>query len=310
MRILLFIVLLFQPVIWFGQNNGKNVFETHRNTDRSVDTLRLVFEDNFDGTQIDDSKWRVIEGVVRDTKGSHEKQWYSPKNIYVSEGTLKVEARRESLQNMRYEIWEKDRMVPYTDSFEYSSGEIDSREQFGFGVYEIRCKIPRGKGFWPAFWMYGEKDGINNEIDVFEFWNQRGIFTKLSKNKLARVHNMTAHYKGRMSQKNYVGPEFSEDFHVFRVVWDECRIEWWMDGSFKRRITRYKKMRPYDIDCGDLKSQNDLEENVFPRDSVMGIIANLAIQSKDAAPDDSTPFPAIMEIDYIRYFEWAGRSTK
>ncbi len=39
--------------------------------------------------------------------------------------------------------------------FDYTSGMIYSNYKFDYGMFEIKCKIPKGKGFWPAFWMAG-----------------------------------------------------------------------------------------------------------------------------------------------------------
>ena len=52
--------------------------------------------------------------------------------------------------------------------------------------------------------MYGEVNGVNNEIDVFEFWNPHNMFGKYSPKKLSMIHHMTVHYNKKMSSKSYV----------------------------------------------------------------------------------------------------------
>jgi len=196
----------------------------------------LFFEDDFNGTSLDFSKWEVpYQGVIRDFNHQNEKQWYantgdSPSrplsnNIEVSNGTLKLIAKKETTAiSGNYTNWSSNPPVNYNSTFEYTSAEIDSKESFGFGKYEIRCKIPSGKGFWPAFWMYGEgAGGRNNEIDVFEFWKNN-----------TSDHNMTVHYDGSMCQSDYNGPDYSLDFHTFSVIWDNYKIEWYVDGELKR----------------------------------------------------------------------------
>jgi beta-glucanase (GH16 family) len=53
------------------------------------------------------------------------------------------------------------------ETFRFSSGEIWTDEKFFHGVYTARVKLPKGKGFWPAFWLYSGNPW--NEIDIFEF---------------------------------------------------------------------------------------------------------------------------------------------
>ncbi|MEO0075699.1 MAG: glycoside hydrolase family 16 protein [candidate division WOR-3 bacterium] len=185
-----------------------------------------VFEDNFDGNTLDLSKWTLpYQGVLRDFSHSKEKQWYAntgntpsvpiTNNIEVSNGTLKLIARRESppIVGTYVSDYSTNPWTYTTTNFDYSSAEIDSKYKFGYGMYEIRCKIPKGKGFWPAFWMYGENaNGVNNEIDVFEFWDNS-----------TNDHNMTVHYNGQMCLTDYNGPDYSQAFHTFTVIWDNYK---------------------------------------------------------------------------------------
>ena len=287
-----------------AQENTERV--TMKTGKKQVSEFQLVFSDEFNGDRLDEKKWHTAVGVFRDPEHRAEKQWYTSDNIEVSNGTLKLIAKREELKNQKFSVWIKDGMKPFSSDFEFTSAEIDSHEQFGYGMYEIRCKLPRGKGMWPAFWMYGESNGVNHEIDVFEFWNQKSPLRKFSPRKMSRVHNMTAHYKGGMTQENYKGPDYSEDFHIFSVVWSECKLDWYVDGELKRRITRFKKSRGEKLTCEEeLEKYQGTNENVFPRGQKLNIIANLALQSGDAKPLEADEFPAALEIDYIRYYKFS-----
>jgi len=86
------------------------------------------------------------------------------------------------------------------------------------------------------------------------------------------------------------------------VKWDDYKIDWYVDDTLKRRLTRYYNIIGQNVDCDGVHANNPyILEKTFPEDS-MTIIVNLAIQSGDYAPDSSTVFPAAMEIDYIRYY--------
>ncbi|HLU85624.1 MAG TPA: hypothetical protein VKZ45_09115 [Vicingaceae bacterium] len=54
----------------------------------------LAFEDNFDGNQIDLSKWDVKESVIRGF--SNPTAWMSSNNVEVSNGTLKLIATQNT----------------------------------------------------------------------------------------------------------------------------------------------------------------------------------------------------------------------
>ena len=266
----------------------------------------LFFEDNFNSTSLDFSKWEIpYQGVIRDFIHQNEKQWYAntgntpslpyDNNIEVSNGTLKLITRKETNPIIgSYTEWTASPPANYISTFEYTSAEIDSKESFGYGKYEIRCKIPKGKGFWPAFWMYGEGiNNRNNEIDVFEFWDNN-----------SSDHNMTVHYDGSMCHSDYNGPDYSKNFHIFTIVWDNYKIEWYVDGQLKRRSTKFYTLLGQPVDCNSAKAfQPYIMNEVFPRDN-MQIIVNLAIQNNaNYRPDDSTDFPSVLEIDYIKYYK-------
>ena len=268
----------------------------------------LVFEDNFNGISLDFSKWDIpYQGVIRDFKHENEKQWYVntadssslaiSNNLEVSEGTLKLIAKKEQIPiEGSYTLWTVDPPENYTSQFEYTSAEINSKEYYGYGKYEVRCKVPGGKGFWSAFWMYGEGvSSRNNEIDVFEFWDND-----------TKDHNMTIHYDGSMCHSDYNGSDYSKKFHTYTVIWDNYKIEWFVDGDLKRRSTKFYTILGQPVDCNTVKvNQPYILNSIHPKDNLK-IIANLAIQNdEDYFPDASTPFPSVLEIDFIRYYKKA-----
>lgn len=140
--------------------------------------------------------------------------------------------------------------------------------------------------------MYGVGSGsVNNEIDVFEFWDDN-----------TNKHHMTVHYNGQMCGTDYNGPDYSSSFHTFTVVWNNYKIEWYVDGNLKRRSTKFYTMLGQTVDCNGIQAFGQyIMDKVFPKDP-MNIIANVAIQTGTFAPDNSTTFPNSMEIDYIRYY--------
>lgn len=296
---LLSFVILFVPASFLGQDKL-----TRKSSSGIDETWELVFGDDFNGKALDTRKWNIIEGVPRDPYQESAQVWYTGNNISVSNGLLKLYIKNDTVVDRPFEIWITDRMVPLKATSYFTSAEIHSREQYHYGMYEIRCRLPKSKGLNSAFWMYGEKDGVNNEIDIFEYWDVRGpLKLAYSAKRLCRWHNMSVHYNGRMSIEGYLGEDISEGFHTFTCVWDECKIEWWVDGDLKRTVYRYEGMRGEGKSCDEFlaKRKKPATEFVFPRDP-MNIITNVAVKKDPGGPDNLNLFPLAMEVDYIRYY--------
>lgn len=271
----------------------------------------LAFEENFDGDNLNSSRWRNDYPWGKTLVGN-EQEYYSDNNFEIDGGTLKLITKKEN-------VYEK--AIPYlSDSeilddgvsnkrwFNYTSGMIFSKKLFGYGKYEIRCKIPKGKGFWPAFWTFGGSRW--NEIDVFEFWNEDNIWGNYDPGKLSKIPHFNAHYDydGDGNSENcgtkYNGIDYSQSFHTFTMIWDSYKIEWYIDGNLRRRSTKFYTTLGQQIDCNSIRAWHPyIMDKAFPREEFQHIIANLAIQSGSNSPDENTPFPSSFEIDYIRYYK-------
>lgn len=270
-----------------------------------------VFEDDFNGNQLDINKWIPINGVVRDVYHLKERQWYTPNNILLNNGTLKLIAKKETLLNQCFTIWiTGSGYQSFCQDFYYTSAEINSKYKFMYGKYEIRCKIPKGKGFWPAFWTYG---GRGSEIDVFEFWNEKNIFGNYDSDLLSKVINTNIYYnhdnnnnddRESCSFKVKDGIDYSQSFRTYTLIYNKNSIEWYVDNILVRKEYLYKDILGRNLDCGINSPTLALINKSYPRNMPMSIMANLAIQcNNNNEPDINTPFPSNYEIDYIRFYK-------
>ncbi len=102
------------------------------------DSWELVWSDEFDGEEIDTANWGYEEGYVR----NQEQQYYTtrPENASVVDGKLVISARREEFEG-----------------YEYTSASLHTlgKQEFQYGRFEIRARIPTGSGSWPAWWAMG-----------------------------------------------------------------------------------------------------------------------------------------------------------
>ncbi len=156
--------------------------------------------------------------------------------------------------------------------FEYVSGLITTEPTFSqtYGYFEMRAKLPRGKGIWPAFWLLPKDLSWPPEIDVME---SVGDPSKV----YATYHSNAAKIQG---QEFRVSPD---DFHTYGVAWDPEHITWFIDGRQVRQE----------------KTPGDMHKPMY-------MLANIASGGDWAgAPDASTPLPAKLTIDYIRAYRFA-----
>lgn len=264
---------------------GGNVCETN--------SWKLVFHDEFNGNALDTSKWYTYYPYGKNksdqcdfcrTHADFSDQVYQDENLSIEDGILKILTQKEELEWMG-----KKR--------NYSSGLIHSKQVFDtYTKYEIKCKIPDGKGTWPAFWVFG----WSTEIDVFE----------IGKNK--KRANMTVHkWKGDKSEnetKRKRTKKLSDDFHVFTVEYEPYFVKFSIDGELVYTINKYKLRRKYRNAC-ELKPGDYKEVEAFPNygDKVQ-VIASMAVGSDSAPriygkPNKKTKFPNVFEIDYIRVYQ-------
>ncbi len=259
----------------------------------------LAFEDKFDGTCLDTNKWNVAVGVPRDPFFNGQKAWHTPNNISVNNGVLKICSKRDTFINKPV-VTSWDPYTFYYSDFEFSTGEIQTKQQFGYGKYEARIKIPKGKGLWPAFWTFGNTDiSPWHEIDVFEFYGE-------TETEGSNVHHMAVHrnYMGQGHKQcnyDYTGVDFSEDYHIYTVIYTKSYIKWYVDGELKQTHYRYLDLAGYYQECDLNAYQLYLQNTVFPTEA-MNIILNVAIINGDNKPDMTTPFPTYMEVDWVRYY--------
>lgn len=265
----------------------------------------LVFEDDFNSNSIDLSYWNPITGVPRDVDFINQKAWHKKENLIVENGLLKVISKNEPQYNMPVVIKWDPYTVKYED-FTYTTGEVWTKRSFLNGIFEARIKIPKGKGFWPAFWLFG--GNLWNEIDIFEFWNEYDVWGNYDPNKLSRVHHMNVWFdfnedgNGDDCPTDYTGFDFSQNFHVYKVMWDKDKIEWYVDGVLKRTDYRYYTMLGQTVGCMINPWTQYQQNRIYPIEP-MSVILNTAIQAGNNSPDISTVFPSQMEIDWVRVYQ-------
>ena len=239
----------------------------------------MVWSDEFNGTEIDTSKWMFDVGNWG--WGNDEIQYYTKadqKNARVKEGNLIIEA----IKNAQTNIWTSARLT--------TRGKVS----FLYGKIEFRARVPDKKGYWAAGWLLGDSyidEGswpYCGEIDILE--NVGYEIQPLSGDGIAHLSVHTpAYYFKRNNQitsttlvKDMVG-----SFHTFTMEWSPNGMTGLIDG-----VASYV----YD------KTANDLE---WPFYKAHNLIINLAMGGNWGGAQGIDPDLTSQKliIDYVRVFE-------
>ena len=152
----------------------------------------------------------------------------------------------------------------------------DAQVRHGQWNVEVRAKVPKGKGLWPAIWMLPTDFTSKPEFDLLEILGHEPTKVYMS------VHFLDDDENRAREREIYEGPDFSEDWHTFGFDWHEDTLIWYIDGEERWRYE----------DAGHISHKP------------MYLLINLAVGGSWAGdPDDSTPFPSAFEIDYVRIWE-------
>ena len=144
-----------------------------------------------------------------------------------------------------------------------------------YGWFEARVHLPSGKGVWPAFWLLpDDKKTWPPEIDIFE---TRG--SKPNEVVFALHERQPGTWRPKSNGKTWRTQDLTKNFHTYALDWTPKGLKWYVDG-----IERHQFL-------------------MSPPDFPMYVILNLAIGgSFDGDPDQTTPFPSEMIIDYVRIY--------
>jgi beta-glucanase (GH16 family) len=249
---------------------------------------QLIWEDDFNGNSLDQSKWVHDIGTGSQYGmwgwGNGELQYYQPQNTILNNGIAKIEVKEEP--NGIVDSWGA--------SSYFSSSKITTKGIFDFryGKVEARIKTIDGQGFWPAFWMLptGGSWPCDGEIDIMEQWGNN----YLTNSTTGAAHIGTCPYSQSThfyeSFSSYISSgSYADDFHTYSVIWKEDTITWYVDE------TELFSLNPSSY--WSIPSQSAWPFNA----NEWYLMINLAITQ--AGPNSNTVFPNQMEIDYVRVYQ-------
>ena len=244
------------------------------NTVKAADNYELVWSDEFNGNYLDTNTWNYEIGTGSWGWGNNEQQYYTDRNIKVSNGTMKITAKREDYGGMKY-----------------TSSRITTKNKknFKYGKIEARIKMPKFKGVWPAFWMLGaNQDSVGwpkcGEIDIVEAINDENLV-------YGTLHWFHDPGNNNADSGSSVAVADRTEYHVYGVEWTADKLRWYVDG---------KVYRTMDVSND---SFSEVRKEYF-------VIFNMAIGGQWPGYDiDETAFPATMEVDWVRAYKKVEETT-
>lgn len=240
----------------------------------------LVWSDEFDrGTQPDPAKWTGEVGGHG--WGNNELQFYTgarPENARLEDGRLVLEARREKWQ-----------------SKDYTSARLVTKHKgdWLYGRFEIRARLPVGRGTWPAIWMlpttWNLGDGgwpDNGEIDIMEHVGHNpGVVH-------ASTHTRKHQWRLKTQRTATIPvPDAGKVFHDYVLEWDPEEIRMYVDDRHYFTSRR---------DGGDWTS--------WPFFRPFHLVLNVAVGGDWGGVQgvDESAFPQRMEVDCVRVYRRSG----
>ena len=271
---------------------------------------KLVWSDEFDGDQVDTTKWDFdIGNGFYDYKhnawipgwGNEELQYYTRErdNVSVKDSLLTIRAVKESLHGCGY-----------------TSARLKTRKRDGtplftklYGKFEFRAKVPWGKGMWPALWMLPQDDkyggwAASGEIDVMEIAGEK------PHEVLGTVHFGSSYPARSLVTHVHKLPGGSTvgDWHVYTVEWEPGEFRWSVDGVHYATQNFWWSCSRKRGDKG-LKAKGPEDINAWPApfDQPFYIVMNVAVGGNfPGAPNADTQFPAELVVDYVRVYDRVG----
>jgi beta-glucanase (GH16 family) len=189
-------------------------------------------------------------------------------------------------------------VTPYSGSWTSARLKTLNLQNFQYGRLESSMTLPVGPGIWPAYWALGNNiNSVNwptsGEIDFMENVPPLGPGTIQS--TIHGGNSASSCYCG----ENGLGKPYSfpgganvTSFHTYGGIWSPNMIQFYVDDPTKIFFV---------VTASDIPStqQWDFNHPFF-------LLLNLAVGgtgSWPGPPDGGTPNPAVMTVDYVRWYK-------
>jgi beta-glucanase (GH16 family) len=256
----------------------------------------LVWSDEFETNgAINSNNW------FHQTKLPAGGSWYNNEvqhytnlltNSFVDAGSLKIVAKKENFTDQGV-------------TKQYTSARLNSKFAFKYGRIDVRAKVPKEAGTWPAIWMLGKNInedggyfdgtyGTSNwpacgEIDIME----HGITRSQPANYIQSAMHTPSSYGGTTNIGGTVAnSNIDSNYHIYSMNWSPNQISFLLDNVI------YYKYNPSVKDA-----------NTWPFDKEQYLLLNIAMGGV-AGPIAADFVESAMVIDYVRVYQNTAVDTQ
>lgn len=275
------LLLLFSYFIFFNEGS---IDSSSDSSLQNGEFNTLVWADEFDGSgPLDSEKW------FHQTQLPPWGSWFGgllqhytdrEENTFQKDGFLNMVAKKETFEDQGY-------------TKEYTAARLNSKFAFTYGRVEVRAKLPKGVGTWPAIWMlntnidedgaYWDNQGYGTtkwpncgEIDIMEHWGDNQDYVS------SALHNGSSYGEDVVNVDGQKIKNASDEFHIYTLDWTPEKMVFKVDG--KEHLTYAPKIK---------------DEDTWPYDSDYYFLLNIAI-----LPEIDPNFTeSSMLVDYIRVYQ-------
>lgn len=267
--------------------------------DHFLDEFTVIFEDEFNGSEINDELWNTQLLWGDEIIINNEQQYFvntqqDPDFGYdpfkLDDSILSIEAipvPDDLVANLPEACDIENEFRPRC---QFLSGALATQDKFNmtFGYLEARIKTGGISGALSSFYLYhrykGEGAELNApEIDVIEYLGDNP-FGDEDAFQTYHFDDVTTGLTRSSPTMNYENPEgalYSDEFHTYSVLWEPQLVIWYIDGEEVKRLS------------GPMVGAR-----------AMNIVTYLVAGSGWApTPDEAGEYPITMQIDYIRAYQ-------
>ena len=274
-------------------SNPIQIIVDQSNIDASEQVTRysgyqLIWNDefNYDGAPMDDKWHHQVIPIFEGGWANNEKQHYTNRieNSYVSNGTLKIVAKNE--------IYDYKGITK-----SYTSARLNSKFDFQYGRIDVRAKLPKSAGSWPAIWTMGTNVGeignYHGDQEGSVGWPKCGEIDIMEQNgSNKQILYGTFHWADNSSQQASYGltkdinslgiTDVTDEFHLYSLEWTSGILRIYVDNLLVCEI---------------------MNNDSVPFDNPHYLILNVAMGGTLGGDIPGDFIQDSMEIDFVRFYK-------
>ena len=251
--------------------------------------LTLVWNDefNYSGAPLD-SKWHLqYIPIFGGGWANNEEQHYTDRrdNSYVSDGTLKIVAKRESY------IYAGSRK-------NYTSARLNSKFDMQYGRIDVSAKLPESAGTWPAIWTLGtninERGNYHGNTAGSVGWPACGEIDLMEQNGWDKTQVQGHFHWADTNSNEYQNyglqktiqqlgiSSLTDNFHLYSLVWNRSSLKIYIDNKLLVSLSNTSNV---------------------PYDNPHYLLLNIAMGGVMGGNIPASFSQDTMEIDYVRFYQ-------